>query len=348
MAYSQDTGLFYIPGNQWKEEYWTEEVNYKKGSAYLGMGFRIKRMYDDHVGTLRAMDPTTGKMVWEHKEHLPLWAGVLATKGNLVFTGTGDGFFKAFDAKTGKELWKFQTGSGIVSPPITWEQDGEQYIGVTVGYGGAVPLWGGDMAELTKPVARAARSGCSRSRAGTTRPQQLTAAGSGLRPPASALRRAFAMNYLPFALLLCPALAVSADDAATMPLTINGCVIAEPASARANLRGANLANQDLRKMNLAGADLRDADLRHAQLDLANLEKARLQGANLTRASLQQSNLRLADLSGAGWWPSGLGLFAQGAQFEKADLSAAYLQFARLSGAKLHRPTCRPRTWKWPG
>jgi len=154
MAYSQDTGLFYIPGNQWKEEYWTEEVNYKKGSAYLGMGFRIKRMYDDHVGTLRAMDPSTGKLVWEHKEHLPLWAGVLATKGNLVFTGTGDGFFKAFDAKTGKELWKFQTGSGIVSPPITWEQDGEQYIGVTVGYGGAVPLWGGDMAELTKPVAQ--------------------------------------------------------------------------------------------------------------------------------------------------------------------------------------------------
>ena len=85
---------------------------------------------------------------------LLLWAGVLATKGNLVFTGTGDGFFKAFDAKTGKELWKFQTGSGIVSPPITWEQDGEQYIGVTVGYGGAVPLWGGDMAELTKPVAQ--------------------------------------------------------------------------------------------------------------------------------------------------------------------------------------------------
>ncbi len=118
------------------------------------MGFRIKRMYDDHVGSLRAMDPVSGKVVWEHKEHLPLWAGVLATAGNLVFTGTGDGYFKAFDAKSGKELWKFQTGSGIVSPPITWEQDGEQYLGVTVGYGGAVPLWGGDMADLTRPVAQ--------------------------------------------------------------------------------------------------------------------------------------------------------------------------------------------------
>jgi len=152
MAYSQDTGLFYIPGNHWKEDYWTEEVQYNKGSAYLGMGFRIKKMFDDHVGILRAMDPKTGEIAWEHKEKLPLWAGVLATKGGLVFTGTGDGYLKAFDDKTGKELWKFQTGTGIISPPITWEMDGEQYIGVTTGYGGAVPLWGGDMADLTKPV----------------------------------------------------------------------------------------------------------------------------------------------------------------------------------------------------
>lgn len=109
-------------------------------------------MYDDHVGILRAVDPVKGEIVWSHKEKLPLWAGVLATKGNLIFTGTGDGFIKAFNAKNGKELWKFQTGSGIVSSPITWEQDGQQYIGIASGYGGAVPLWGGDMADLTKPV----------------------------------------------------------------------------------------------------------------------------------------------------------------------------------------------------
>ena len=103
------------------------------------------------------------------------------------------------------------------------------------------------------------------------------------------------MNYLPLALLLglSPALAMNVDDDGNdVPLTINGCLIAEASQCPgANLRGANLANQDLRKMNLAGADLSGADLRHAQLDLANLEKARLQGANLTRASLQQSNLR---------------------------------------------------------
>ena len=154
MSYSPDTGLFYIPANNWKEDYWTEKVVYKPGAAYLGMGFRIKRMYPDSVGTLRALDPATGKIAWEHKEAYPLWSGTLATRGDLVFTGTSDGFFKAFDAKTGKELWKFQTGSGVVGCPITWEQDGKQYIGVTSGYGGAVPLWGGDMAELTKRVSQ--------------------------------------------------------------------------------------------------------------------------------------------------------------------------------------------------
>ncbi len=152
MAYNQDTGLFYIPANHWKEDYWSEMPHYNAGGAYLGMGFRIRKLYDDHVGILRAMNPTTGKIEWEHKEELPLWSGVVTTAGNLVFTGTSEGYLKAFDAKTGKELWKFQTGSGVVSVPITWEMDGEQYIGVSSGYGGAVPLWGGDLADLTKRV----------------------------------------------------------------------------------------------------------------------------------------------------------------------------------------------------
>lgn len=154
MSYSQDTKLFYIPSNDWTEDYWTENVTYKKGAAYLGQGFRIKRKFDTHVGALRAVDPTNGKIVWEALEPMPLWAGTLATKGGLVFTGTSDGFVKAFDAKTGAELWKFQTGSGVVSQPITWETDGKQYIGITSGYGGAVPLWGGDMADMTKQVSQ--------------------------------------------------------------------------------------------------------------------------------------------------------------------------------------------------
>lgn len=152
MSYSPETGLFYIAANHWGMDYWAEHLTYKPGSAYLGMGFRIKRLHDDHVGTLRALDPQTGKIAWEKKEVYPLWAGTLATAGGLVVTGTSNGYVKIFDAKNGEELWKFQTGSGIISIPMTWEQDGEQYIALASGYGGAVPLWGGDMADLTKTV----------------------------------------------------------------------------------------------------------------------------------------------------------------------------------------------------
>jgi alcohol dehydrogenase (cytochrome c) len=147
MAYSPDTKLFYVPANEWGMDIWNEPVSYKKGAAYLGAGFTIKTINDDYIGALRAVDPATGKIVWEYKNNAPLWGGVLATKGGLVFTGTPEGFLKAFDAKTGKEVWSFQTGSGVVAPPVTYEIDGEQYIAVASGWGGAVPLWGGEVAK---------------------------------------------------------------------------------------------------------------------------------------------------------------------------------------------------------
>lgn len=152
MAYSRDTGLFYIPSNDWGMDIWNEPIAYKKGAAYLGAGFTIKPIAEDHIGALRAMDPKTGKIVWEYRNKAPLWGGVLSTAGNLVFTGTPEGYLKAFDAKTGQELWKFQTGSGVVGSPVTWEQDGEQYVAVMSGWGGAVPLWGGEVAKSFKDI----------------------------------------------------------------------------------------------------------------------------------------------------------------------------------------------------
>jgi len=147
MAYSPQTGLFYVPSNEWSMDIWNEPVSYKKGAAYLGAGFTIKAQNEDYIGAMRAVDPATGKIVWENKNFAPLWGGALTTGGNLVFYGTPEGFLKAVDAKTGKELWHFQTGSGVVAPPITWEQNGEQYVAVVSGWGGAVPLWGGDVAR---------------------------------------------------------------------------------------------------------------------------------------------------------------------------------------------------------
>ncbi|TYO84810.1 PQQ-dependent methanol/ethanol family dehydrogenase [Oceanicella actignis] len=147
MAHSPKTGLFYVPSNEWGMDIWNEPITYKKGAAYLGAGFTIKPLYDDHIGSLKAIDPTSMKVVWEYKNNAPLWGGVMTTAGGLVFMGTPEGYLKAFDADTGEELWKFQTGSGIVGQPITWEMDGEQYVAVTSGWGGAVPLWGGEVAK---------------------------------------------------------------------------------------------------------------------------------------------------------------------------------------------------------
>ena len=147
IAYSKDTKLFYIPSNEWGMDLWNEPVTYKKGAAYLGAGFTIKPVFDTHIGSLKAMDPATGKVAWEYKNKAPLWGGILATAGGIVVFGTPEGELKILDDKSGKELWSFNTGSGIVGSPITWEQDGEQMISIVSGWGGAVPLWGGEVAK---------------------------------------------------------------------------------------------------------------------------------------------------------------------------------------------------------
>lgn len=147
MAYSPQTKLFYVPANEWGMDIWNEPISYKKGGAYLGAGFTIKPLFDDYIGALRALDPKTGKIAWEVKNNAPLWGGVMATAGGLVFYGTPEGYLKALDAKSGKELWKFQTGSGVVAPPVTWQEGGVQYVAVVSGWGGAVPLWGGEVAK---------------------------------------------------------------------------------------------------------------------------------------------------------------------------------------------------------
>lgn len=150
MAYSQDTGYFYVPSNEWEMDIWNEPTAYKKGAAYLGAGFTIKPINEEYIGVLRAIDPKTGEEVWRYNNYSPLWGGVLATAGGLVFTGNPEGYLMAFDAKTGEMKYRFNTGSGIVGSPITWEQDGEQYIAIVSGWGGAVPLWGGRVAKRIK------------------------------------------------------------------------------------------------------------------------------------------------------------------------------------------------------
>ncbi len=99
---------------------------------------------DGPRGHLKAIDPLSGKTKWEVGSAIPRFSGVLSTAGGVVFSGQLTGEFEAFDANDGKKLWQFQTGSGIEGQPVTWQQDGVQYVAVTSGYGGVYSMFSGD------------------------------------------------------------------------------------------------------------------------------------------------------------------------------------------------------------
>jgi len=89
-----------------------------------------------NLGQFTAYDAKTGKIAWSNKETFSVWSGSVATAGGVVFYGTLEGYLKAVDAKTGKELYKFKTPSGIIGNVNTWEFNGKQYVGVLSGIGG--------------------------------------------------------------------------------------------------------------------------------------------------------------------------------------------------------------------
>jgi PQQ-dependent dehydrogenase (methanol/ethanol family) len=91
-------------------------------------------------GRLVAWDPVTQKERWK-VDHVGPWnGGTLSTAGNLVFQGTADGRFMAFDARDGSKLWETPAGTGIVAAPSTYEVDGKQYVSIAVGWGGVYGL----------------------------------------------------------------------------------------------------------------------------------------------------------------------------------------------------------------
>jgi alcohol dehydrogenase (cytochrome c) len=129
------------------------EVSYRAGLPFLGESFLVKRdpAFPDHWGEVQAIDVNTGKQVWRFPSELPWNSGMLSTAGGLVFSGSADGYLHAFDAKTGKVLWKSpKATSGIIGVPSSWKVGGKQYVGVYAGWGGASPIWGGEMAKDPK------------------------------------------------------------------------------------------------------------------------------------------------------------------------------------------------------
>jgi alcohol dehydrogenase (cytochrome c) len=125
-------------------------VSYKAGLPFLGESFNVMHdpAFPNSWGEVQAIDVNTGKQVWKFDSKLPWNDGMLATAGGLVFSGSADGYLYAFDAKTGAVKWKSpQMASGVIGVPSTYKIGGKQYVGLWAGWGGATPIWGGDMAK---------------------------------------------------------------------------------------------------------------------------------------------------------------------------------------------------------
>lgn len=141
-AYSPKTQTFFVPTNHVCMNYEPFEVEYVAGQPYVGATlsmFPAGKVTGDgtnNLGNFIAWDNIKGEIKWSVSERFSVWSGALATDGDIVFYGTLEGYLKAVDAETGKELYRFKTPSGIIGNVNTWEYNGKQYIGVLSGVGG--------------------------------------------------------------------------------------------------------------------------------------------------------------------------------------------------------------------
>ena len=136
-AYSPRTGLYYVPTNHLCMDSEPFEVEYVAGQAYIGATLKMySTPYTKNLGNFIAWDARVGKIVWSNPERFSVWSGVLATASDIVFYGTLEGYIKALDAKTGRELWRFKTSSGIIGNVNTYTHAGQQYISILSGIGG--------------------------------------------------------------------------------------------------------------------------------------------------------------------------------------------------------------------
>lgn len=142
MSYSPRTGLAYIPVQQLGTRFSRSDQSENTFNVMGLMVTPITRYPEDGKGALLAWNPATQRLRWK-VQHETLWnGGALATAGGLVFQGTADGWFSAYDDRTGKRLWRFNAGLGIIAAPMSYNANGKQYVSVLVGYGGSAAALG--------------------------------------------------------------------------------------------------------------------------------------------------------------------------------------------------------------
>ena len=136
-AFSPRTGLLYLPHINLAMDAESLEANYIAGTPYVGANVKMYAGEGGYRGIFSAWDPVQRKTAWEIREDLPVWSGTVVTAGDVAFYGTLDGTFKAVDARDGKVLWSFKTGSGIIGQPVVYRgPDGKEYVAVLSGVGG--------------------------------------------------------------------------------------------------------------------------------------------------------------------------------------------------------------------
>jgi quinohemoprotein ethanol dehydrogenase len=154
MAFNPKTGLVYIPAQDIPSAYASDTnfsyrpVGWNPGIDFIKWGIpedpaTIKALRALVKGHLAAWDPVTQTEKWRVQYTGPWNGGVLSTAGNLVFQGTADARMVAYSADTGKQLWSFEAQTGVIAPPMTYELDGQQYVTVLAGWGGAYALSAG-------------------------------------------------------------------------------------------------------------------------------------------------------------------------------------------------------------
>ena len=141
-GFSPDTGLFYVTAFDGEQVFFKRDEDYEEGERYTGGGGRYDRPMDAFKSWIRAVDPTTTETVWEFPIMPRSSAGITTTSGELLFSGTADGYFFALNANTGEELWNISLGRRVHAAPITYEVDGEQYV--TIASGNVVYTFGLD------------------------------------------------------------------------------------------------------------------------------------------------------------------------------------------------------------
>ena len=132
MTVNPDLGLTYAINLHQPMTYHVESTPYPGGKLWLGGAFKVIPG-EKQAGNVTAVDYNTGKIKWQVPTPQPMIGGIMATAGGLVFTGEGNGWFRAYDAKDGKVLWSFQAGAGVNAPPASYTVDGKQYVVVAAG-----------------------------------------------------------------------------------------------------------------------------------------------------------------------------------------------------------------------